>query len=155
MNFRVSNNPLHTRVGRQLWARLSFGDLRGCMRFCPLEGDMFDGPDTLKEFEEACVLPTGCWPGQSPKGQQKWLLRWRGQGAHYAEGSDEKQTDCIFEKPKNGRLTFSGVMWYDGQPLLLKAVQVEDVPLEKGNSVTVTTCWNSLKSRARRYIVSA
>ena len=36
-------------------------------------------------------------------------------------------------------------MFYDGQPLLLKAVQVEEAPLEKGNSVTITTCWNGVK----------
>ncbi|KAE9371371.1 hypothetical protein N431DRAFT_483923 [Stipitochalara longipes BDJ] len=161
MHFQVSNNPLHTRVGRQLWARLSFGDLRGYMRFCPMKGDLEDGPETVKGFEEACVLPTGCWPGPSPKGQQKWLLRWRGEGTDYgtAEGSDEQQNDCIFEKAKDGTLNFTGVMFYDGQPLLLKAKQVEEAPLEKGNSVTITTCWNSLKpvnsSRSRRYIVSA
>jgi len=40
MHFQVSNNPLHTRVGRQLWARLNFGNFRGYMRFCPMEGDL-------------------------------------------------------------------------------------------------------------------
>jgi hypothetical protein len=85
MHFQVSNNPLHTRVGRQLWARLSFGDLRGYMRFCPMLGSLRDGPATVKRFEEACVLPTGCWPGPGPNGQQKWLLRWRGKAPIMAQ----------------------------------------------------------------------
>jgi len=161
MHFQVSNNPLHTRVGRQLWARLSFGDLRGYMRFCPMLGNLRDGPETVKKFEEACVLPAGCWPGPAPDGQQKWLLRWRGEGTYYGteEGSDQRQNDCIFDKAKDGSLTFSAVMFYDEQPLLLKAKQMGEAPLEKGNAVTITTCWNSSKpvdlSRARRYFVSA
>jgi hypothetical protein len=161
MHFQVSNNPLHTRVGRQLWARLSFGDLRGYMRFCPMLGNLRDGPETVKKFEEACVLPTGCWPGPAPDGQQKWLLRWRGEGTYYGteEGSDQQQNECIFEKAKDGSLTFSAVMFYDEQPFLLKAKQVEEAPLEKGNAVTITTCWNSSRpvdlSRGRRYIVPA
>ncbi|PMD18982.1 hypothetical protein NA56DRAFT_706023 [Hyaloscypha hepaticicola] len=160
MEFQISNNPLHTRVGRQLWASLNFGDMRGTMRFCPMKKHLSDGPETLKKFESECVLPAGCWPGPPPKGQQKWILRWRGkiQGYVTSEGSDQHQSDCIFETAKDGSLSFSAVMMYDGQPLLLEAKKVKDAPLAKGSRVTVTTCWASDKppsaSRSGYYIVS-
>ena len=160
MEFQISNNPLHTRVGRQLWASLNFGDMRGTMRFCPMKRYLSDGPETLKNFESECALPAGCWPGPSPKGQQKWILRWRGKihGHVTSEGSDQHQSDCIFETAEDGSLSFSALMLYDGQPLLLKAKKVKDAPLAKGNRVTVTTCWASGKppsaSRSGYNIVS-
>ena len=160
MEFRISNNPLHTRVGRQLWASLNFGHMRGTMRFCPMKRYLSDGPETLKKFESECALPAECWPGPSPKGQQKWILRWRGKIHGYvtSEGSDQRQSDCSFEIVEDGSLSFSALMFYDGQPLLLKAKKVKDAPLAKGNRVSVTTCWASDKppsaSRSGYYIVS-
>ncbi|PVH76762.1 hypothetical protein DL98DRAFT_282964 [Cadophora sp. DSE1049] len=36
LNFTMANNPPHTKVGRQLWARFRFGPkVYGVMRFCP------------------------------------------------------------------------------------------------------------------------
>jgi hypothetical protein len=160
MEFQISNNPLHTRVGRQLWASLNFGDMHGTMRFCPMKRYLSDGPETLKKFESECALPAGCWPGPSPKGQQKWILRWRGKIHGYAtsEGSDQHQSDCTFETAEDGSLSFSALMFYDGQPLLLKAKKVKDAPQAKRSRVTVTTCWASAKppsaSRSGYYIVS-
>jgi hypothetical protein len=112
------------------------------MRFCPMKRYLSDGPETLKKFESEYVLPPGCWPGPSPKGQQKWILRWRGKihGHVTSKGSDQHQSDCIFERAEDGSLSFTGLMLYDAQPLLLKAKKVKDAQQAKGTRATVTTC---------------
>jgi hypothetical protein len=79
-------------------------------------------------------------------------------GYFTSEGSDQHQSDCIFETAEDESLSFSVVIFYDHQPLLLKAKKVEDAPLAKGSRVTVTTHWASDKppsaSRSGYYIVS-
>jgi hypothetical protein len=38
MQIQYGNNPAHKRIGRQLWANFYWGDLHGCLRFCPGKG---------------------------------------------------------------------------------------------------------------------
>jgi len=76
LDIKMLNNAAHGKIKRQIWAEVRFGDnLKGIMRFCPHSGP---GPRSMKEFEDACVLQDGCWPGPAPHGQREWLMRWRG-----------------------------------------------------------------------------
>lgn len=143
VDIQMSNNARHTRIGCQLWARFDFGDLKSCMRFCPAVGDSLDGPQTIKEFEAQCVLTTGCWPGPSPKGQQKWLLRWRGKSAEYgtSDDSDKVQSDCIFQQEKDGILKLSGVIVCDRQRWVFTAEKVKNGILASNKDISVTGSW--------------
>ena len=168
MTVKVSNNPLHTRVRRQLYASFHWGDtFYGIMRFAPNEKLVGSGYDTLKEFENACVLEEGCWPGASPQGETKWFMRYRGRyrgcwGAK--EGCDQYQTTFSFEKGQDGKLRMEGVIFYEFQPRSFEAVKTRDAPPppKRNYEGTVVTGWGDLKTesqknpnRSQRYIVSA
>jgi hypothetical protein len=38
MQIQYGNNPAHKRIGRQLWANFYWGNIHGCLRFCPGKG---------------------------------------------------------------------------------------------------------------------
>jgi hypothetical protein len=166
MRVHISNNPRHFKVGRQLWATFDFSnDVTGTLRFCPILPSLEEGPDSVKQFENACVLPSGCWPGASPKGQEKWYLRWRGINGGFRdqiEGVDKNQTQAKFEKGKDGHLHMKAVMIYNDQPYAVGATKVRNGEPPKGNC-TVTSSWASGKPHSERrtgggrpfYIVSA
>ncbi|CZR63389.1 uncharacterized protein PAC_13286 [Phialocephala subalpina] len=161
MLFRVSNNPLHTRVRRQLWATFTFGKLLGTMRFSPKKGPVSNRPDTLKKFEQECVLQSGCWPGDSPQGQNEWYIRWRGRSSVFSseDGSDQWQGESKFKKGESGKLIFESTFMHNFQPVLFTAERVRARTPSKKNETTVLTCWDSDKPesarRGRTYIVPA
>lgn len=83
------------------------------MRFCPVL-DHKPRPRTLKEFEAACKLEDGSWPGTLPNGKDKWLMRWRGQdedgmGGWQARKSDDVQQEVGFEVGNDGKVKFKAV----------------------------------------------
>ena len=102
----------------------------------------------MKRFEQACVLPTDCWPGPAPNGQQKWQLRWGGgqQGSYSTKhGSADHQTECIFEKEDDGTRTlrFSAVMFYEGQHMLINARKVKDAPRQGAMTQHPLVYWHN------------
>jgi hypothetical protein len=105
MRVKLSNNPLHTRVCRQLYAFFNWGRaLSGTMRFALEEKLAGSGLDTLKDFEKVCVLETGCWPNP---GETKWVMRYRARypgGWTGKEGCDEHQTKVGLRKARTANL---------------------------------------------------
>jgi len=72
------NNPQHSSIGRQLWAKFDFeGVLRGIIRFCPSRPVERRQHQKLTAFEKACYLNPGVWVGPAPNGREKWNIRWR------------------------------------------------------------------------------
>lgn len=130
------SNP--SKVGRQLWAQFDFytADYAkqleepawGCMRFCPLaEGSR---PfDDVEDFEKACKLKGGVWPGdiRSAKGKsfEAWGCRWRGTDTDNDSipRSDLYETRVDF-KMDDGRLTMGGLLAVDGNYIMMKGKQV-------------------------------
>ncbi|KAF4631926.1 hypothetical protein G7Y89_g6210 [Cudoniella acicularis] len=131
MMINMCNNPSHTNIGRQMWAQFYFLGIKfiGTMRFCPASpserGLLFQQECTLKEFEEACELEHGFWPGPAPRGQQKFHMRWRGllQGEDHSHYDDKNQTQVEFQKGENGKFKLKGVLMLDSTPLAFEAVQ--------------------------------
>ncbi|KAF8853729.1 hypothetical protein BDZ45DRAFT_677460 [Acephala macrosclerotiorum] len=162
MTFRISNNPLHTRVSRQLWATFDFGkELWGVMRFSPKNGPISNHPDTLKKFEQECVLQSGCWPGDSPQGQNEWYIRWRGRTDIFTtvDGSDQWQGESKFKKDKSGKLIFESTFMHLFQPVVFKAEKVRPRTPSKVTEGTILTCWHDYRPdtgrRGHTYVVSA
>jgi hypothetical protein len=152
MTIHLANNPRHTKEGRQLWATFDFGDgaLAGNMRFCPhVESNEREDVD-MKDFEKACVLKRGQWVGPHPNRLQKWNLRWRGLDMDTGvveQGSDQYQTEIEFKKGDDGKLTLSGVMVFQFQPMVFRGVKIKEGKPPKGNEMTVDRHWLRYKSR--------
>jgi hypothetical protein len=142
----MANNPRHNKIGRQLWATFKFGGkLEGCMRFVPHveEGARYW---QLKDFEKACPLKDGSWPGPAPNGQREWLLRWRGMNPKTHEMSpccDSYQTVVSFEINEQRQLTMKGVMTCNFQPTTFYATKVDEWVPSGGRDPTVATTWAS------------
>lgn len=148
MEILVANNHLHTKIGRQLWAQFDFkqkgiislNNLRGTLRFCPFSAG--EAIETLKQFENACILKSGVWPGPLPSGEDKWYVRCREKKAF--EGSDKHQTQFKFGMEK-GHLTLKGIMFYDNEPYPVEAVKVRNTEPKATQGVSVTTAWAGSK----------
>ncbi|KAH6676485.1 hypothetical protein B0J14DRAFT_585637 [Halenospora varia] len=108
MQIQMCRTVSKSEVSRQLWAILGSGSLRtfGMMRFCPASA----GTKYIKEFEKACKLMDGSWPGPAGKGDQTWSMRCRAAGAEDKRISDEWQTDVKFTRDDYGSLRASGVL---------------------------------------------
>ncbi|KAH7355168.1 hypothetical protein BKA65DRAFT_497810 [Rhexocercosporidium sp. MPI-PUGE-AT-0058] len=155
MNFTMANNPLHSKVGRQLWARFRFGpEVYGVMRFCPappLEGDE-STPLPLKEFEKACVLDSGCWPGASPEGRDTWNFRWRGV-VHGEEKSGHKVDGQIsLNKDQNGKISMRGYFNVKYAKIQWTAEKVLCVSPPKGNAQTINKIWDEYLPESQRIL---
>lgn len=153
MSIHLANNPRHTKVGRQYWATLNFGDRSfvGNMRFCPhVDSSIRDDVD-IEDFEKACVLKKGVWVGPPPDGMQKWNLRWRGVDLNTGdvEGcqSDQFQTDIEFGKGDDGNLTLTAVIVFRYQLMVLRGVKTGEVKPQGGNSVSIVRQWLRYKAR--------
>jgi hypothetical protein len=111
IQIKVSNNAAHSKVKRQIWANVSFGkQIEGVMRFCPGTG-MDAPPRKMKDFEAACVLKDGCWPGPEPHGQKWWHVKFRGADTLEDEPEraeimkyDDRRQSIRFDKMEDGKL---------------------------------------------------
>ncbi|KAI9052894.1 hypothetical protein LZ554_003166 [Drepanopeziza brunnea f. sp. 'monogermtubi'] len=112
----MANNPRHNKIGRQLWADFRLGHrVYGVMRFCPRPNSEEEQRITLpvKEFEKACVLESGCWPGPSPDGTGEWHMRWRGVYKSREISRDEADCRVSFKKDDDGKVKMRGVIELD------------------------------------------
>jgi hypothetical protein len=149
MNIKVANNPRHNKIGRQLWATFEFGHvMKGCMRFCPaLPSDA--AHDSVSEFEKACVLQGGAWPGAKPNGHKKWNMRWRGTDSNKGHSClcDEYETQVTFKEGTDGGLSMEGVMIIECQPTVLKAVKIRELKSSEAGGSTVKNTWRLFMGR--------
>jgi hypothetical protein len=111
LEVKLSNNNSH-KVKRQLLATVRFGDtIKGVMRFCPMNKPQ---PRSVKDFEAACMLEDGVWPGP---GQQEWFMRWRGEEADEDNPDewetrkyDDSQQEVTFEVGEDGKINLFVIM---------------------------------------------
>lgn len=110
--------------GRQYWAMFQFGrDWSDLMRLSPLPAlskEWASDSITDKAFEKVCVVEEGVYPGPSPHGVNRWLIKWRGpldvspdavSGGHKdARPTDEITSDLFVKVGADGFLTLSGGM---------------------------------------------
>ena len=152
MRIILSNNPYHSKIGRQLWAMFNFGDkVVGCMRLCPAKREVVEGP-TLEKFEKSCVLKDGEWVG-APKdgGHLRWALRWRAEDQQTGKKefcSDDVQTEIVFEKGEDGMLMLKGCMFLRFVGVGFEGRKTGDEV--KSANTTVARTW--LRYKVRHYI---
>ncbi|KAE8448650.1 hypothetical protein EG329_009075 [Mollisiaceae sp. DMI_Dod_QoI] len=151
LDIRMSNNPRHSKIQRQLWATFDFaGKIIGTMRFCPQPKSEEPRARSVREFEKACILSAGCWPGPEPNGQCDWNARWRGEReGRVVTWLDSIDADVSFEKDSNGQLIFTGVFMNENLPTLFTAKKIKDASPQKGNATTVTTSWDKWKRKQK------
>ncbi|KAH8678771.1 hypothetical protein BGZ60DRAFT_401814 [Tricladium varicosporioides] len=119
MKIQMCRTVSRGEVSRQLWAVLGSGSLKtfGVMRFCPA----LAGTKYIKEFEKACKLMGGSWPGPIGKGDQTWSMRCRAAGADGKRISDEWQTNVKFTRDDYGSLRASGILMLESKMTAFEA----------------------------------
>lgn len=155
INFTMANNPLHSKVGRQLWARFRFGpEVYGVIRFCPAppsEGDQ-ETPLPLKEFEKTCVLESGCWPGPSPEGRDLWNFRWRGVVNEEEKSGHKVDGQINLHKDENGNIKMGGYFNLKYAKIPWTAEKVLCVSPPKGNAQTTNKIWDEYLLESQRIL---
>jgi hypothetical protein len=152
----VTNNPNHTNIGRQIWAEFNFAwALYGAMRICTLSTDSNNErpKTTLKDFERACPLSPGRWPGPSPQGFQKCSMRWR--GGRWSAGlrkglqsADHGENEFTFGMNETGQLTFEAVMILENEFYVFKGTKYCDTEPPKANDPTIRVKWEDFRPPA-------
>jgi hypothetical protein len=145
MSVFLANNPRHTKIRRQYWAILKFGNVaEACLRFCLPTESRRQG--TLKQFEQSCLLNDDDWVGPAPKGTPNLEYRWR---ARHCRTFDKPswcagfQQRMDFKMGDDGKLSFVAVMTPGYQPMILNGVKTSDGEPRKGNARTVKAVWDS------------
>ncbi|KAL2070535.1 hypothetical protein VTL71DRAFT_13561 [Oculimacula yallundae] len=117
----MENNPFHSKSGRQLWGRIKIGrEIRGVLRLCP---SMSEGNKdcSLAEFEEACSLSDGVWPGPTSEGGTlDWQFRWRGVATNRGitePAGDDQNASMTFGRSADGTLSLRGTFMWGGEEI--------------------------------------
>jgi hypothetical protein len=152
----MTNNPKHKNVGRQIWGEFNFSDhLWGAMKICLDDHGLYTyswprtGP--LRDFEKNCVLAPGRWPGPSPDGFQKCLMRLRGTKESYylprrgIRQTDDYETELIFGVDEEGKLTLSIVMIVDSQYFVRRGTKLRAKEPYKSTDATIRTRWDHFR----------
>lgn len=141
IQMHMENNAQHTRIGRQLWGDLDFHRIQGNFRLCP---GAVAAPHYMHEFpglEEACLLPSGMWPGLPPQGEQQWGLLWRG----YSRANDvlyapSTMTEVYFSN-YTGQIFLTGTIIIDSVPMMLVGARVGGPEKRSKNARTIVREW--------------
>lgn len=137
----MENHGQHVRVGRQFWGELDFHRIKGNFRLCPGSSAAPYYMNEHPDFENACALQPGQWPGPHPQGEQQWGLLWRG----YSKEADVLYAPSamseIFFSEYSGRILISGTILIDATPLVLMAWRSEGPEKRSKNAPTVRREW--------------
>lgn len=144
LDIKYSNNAAHKRIGRQLWGTFRWADLSGCMRFCPGNKNMHNH----LQFNNACLLDKGVWPGPSPDGVSVWNFRLKAEGddTGVIEETDEYETQLEFTRDADGTMKLAGKMVLGGyKARKISGLKIGENPPPTWGDRTVDSVWKSLK----------